>query len=417
MVAKKKAVATPKNNPVVKAAIAKGVLKHPSASKKVRIGILVGKDFDPVKKDTHPNNYPEELILTEEDWGKYSVDVCTALKMQTLHPDLLDIDIIMEKDCTEKRLLANHVNISFWPEIGTAMMNGDKKSIEVYTKALKNPEYRFAPSWDYYDWVLCKARYMDQCKAAGIPMIPTVIYRDGFDAKKCVEDVKKEGWEKFLVKVGHYTFFGKGAIHGKTSDFAGKRAKELEAYAKENKATKTFLVQPYTLKPNGEVFDEVRNFFIDGQWRYSVFTHGTDESDDGYYEEPDGPRKEACKALAERVYQEVLKTSTWQGKPQTPLLNRIDIGVIPKRGADSLHQTDNEYFLNEIELICTTWLDRYAPISVADTMANATVKHAMELLAGLLNAKAKVPDEATVRKVCHLLNDRMGPFQNFKLSK
>merc|ERR1712113_925413 len=168
----------------------------------------------------------------------------------------------------------------------------------------------------------------------------------------------------------------------------------------------------YTLKPNGEVFDEVRNFFIDGQWRYSVFTHGTDGSDAGYYEEPDGPRKEACKALAERVYKEVLKTSTFEGQKQTPLLNRIDIGVVPKKGADSLHKQDNTYFLNEVELIMTTWLDRYSPISVQDVMAQASVKHALELLVGLVNSKRHVPDQADVKKAVDILNKRLGPFKH-----
>lgn len=187
-------------------------------------------------------------------------------------------------------------------------------------------------------------------------------------------------------------------------------------YAEKTKKSKVFLLQPCTVKPNGEVFDEVRNFFIDGQWRYSVFTHGTDESDAGYYEEPDGPRKIACKALAERVYQEVLKASTWQGRRQTPLLNRIDIGVVPKKGADSLHKTDNTYFLNEIELIMTTWLDRYSPINVQETMAHASLKHALELLASLVNAKkCQVADQKHVRKVVGILNQRMGPFKNIKI--
>merc|ERR1711959_584548 len=198
-------------------------------------------------------------------------------------------------------------------------------------------------------------------------------------------------------------------------DFLGKRAKELEQYAKENKTSKIFLLQPYMLKPNGEVFDEVRNFFIDGQWRYSVFTHGTEGGNAGYYEEPDGPRKEACKAMAERVYQEVLKTASWQGKRQTPLLNRIDIGVIPKKGADSLHKADNTYFVNEIELICTTWLDRYAPISVQDVMAQAAVKHTLELLVSRLNSTLKTPDASNVRKVVKVLNDRLGPFKHLKI--
>jgi len=253
---------------------------------------------------------------------------------------------------------------------------------------------------------------MEQCKKAGIPIIPTVIYKDGFDPDQCMKDVQKQGWDKFFVKVGHFSFFGAGAINGKTEDFLGKRMKDLEKYAKANKSSKTFLLQPYTLKPNGEVFDEVRNFFIDGQWRYSVFTHGTDESDAGYYEEPEGPRKVATKAMAERVYQEVLKASTWQGKRQTPLLNRIDIGVVPKKGGCSLHKTDNTYFLNEVELIMTTWLDRYAPCSVQDNMAQAATKHALELLNGLVHSSRKVPDEANVKKVVKMLNERLGPFKS-----
>merc|ERR1711879_1035427 len=163
----------------------------------------------------------------------------------------------------------------------------------------------------------------------------------------------------------------------------GKRGKELEKYEKENKKSDTFLLQPYMLKPNGEVFDEVRNFFIDGQWRYSVFKHGTDETEAGYYDEPEGPRKEACRAMAELAYKETLKAAKWQGKHQTPLFNRIDIGVLPKKGGDSLHKTDNTYFVNEVELIMTTWLDRYAPCSVTDVMAQAAIKHTLELLAGL----------------------------------
>merc|ERR1712025_1199644 len=123
----------------------------------------------------------------------------------------------------------------------------------------------------------------------------------------------------------------------------------------------------------------------------------------------------ACKAMAERAYKEVLKAATWQGMRQTPLFNRIDIGVVPKKGGDSLHKTDNRYFVNEIEMICTTWLDRYSPISVSDVMAQASVKHALELLAALLNSKSKLPDRADVKKAVGILNKRLGPFKNIKV--
>jgi len=379
--------------------------------KKIRVGVLVGKDFDPVRAGTHPPNYQKKFILTEDDWGKYSVDVCTALKMQDLHPDLLEVDIIPGKEISQARLKQNHVNLNFWYDVGVAITNQDKlgkKHVDEVMRVHKDPECRLDPSWDYYDWVLCKPRYMKQCMKAGIPMIPTVIYENGFDPQQCMTDVQKKGWDKFFVKVGHFAFFGEGAINGKTADFLGPRAKELDDYAKANQTSKVFLLQPYTLKPNGEVFDEVRNFFIDGEWRYSVFTHGTDGSDKGYYMEPEGPRKDACKALAERVYQQVLKTCTWQGKSINPLLNRIDIGVIPQKGGVSLHKTDNTYFVNEIELIMTTWLGRYAPCLVQDVMAQASVKHTLELLVGLLNAQKRVPDEASVRRAINALCSRLG---------
>jgi len=414
-VAEMKSVSKVGSSLVKKVASAKG-----GTLKKIRVGVLVGKDFDPVKKGTHDPDYPKKLILSQDDWGKYQIDVSTALKMQQLHPDLLDVDIIPGKEITEKRLQKNHVNLNFWYDAGVAIMNQHelgKKHVDEVMRTHKNPDCRLDPSWDYYDWVLCKPRYMKQCMKAGLPMIPTVIYENGFDPKQCMKDVKKKGWDKFFVKVGHFTFFGEGAINGKTADFLGPRAKDLQDYAEANKSSKVFLLQPYTLKPNGEVFDEVRNFFIDGEWRYSVFTHGTDGSDAGYYMEPEGPRKEACKTLAERAYKEVLKKCTWQGKRINPLLNRIDIGVIPKKGADSLHRTDNTYFVNEIELIMTTWLGRYSPLHLQDVMAQASVKHTLELLVGLLNAKKSVPDEANVRRVVSILNKRLGPFKGLKVKE
>jgi len=171
--------------------IKKDLTTKNAVTKKIRVGILVGKDFDPVKKGTHWPKFPKELILTDSDWGKYSIDAATAIKLQQLHPDLLEVDIIPGKQVSEKRLKQNHVNINYWYEVGVAMLSNDKKHVAEVTKCHKNPDCRLDPSWDYYDWVLCKPRYMKQCIKAGIPMIPTVMYEDGFDPKQCMKDVQK----------------------------------------------------------------------------------------------------------------------------------------------------------------------------------------------------------------------------------
>jgi hypothetical protein len=260
------------------------------------------------------------------------------------------------------------------------------------------------PSWDYYDWILLKTRYMKQCIKAGIPMIDTIFVENGFNPHDVVKKVQAKGWQNFFVKPAHYTFFGSGAIHGRTQDFI-EDPSLLANYAQENRHMKVFLVQPYTLKPNGNVFDEVRNFFIDGEWSYSVYTDGTDY--EGVYEQPPGAIKEACKALAIRTYQEVLKNAKWQGKPIKTLLNRIDIGVIP----DKSKPKGFKVFLNEIELEMTTWLARYCPFNLCDRMAEASVKKARELLSILLKSGRKVPDAPKVKKLLSVLDERLGPLE------
>merc|ERR1719436_836573 len=137
-------------------------------------------------------------------------------------------------------------------------------------------------------------------------MIDTIFLDNGFDPKSVLQKVKAKGWDKFFIKPATFSFFGAGAIHGKTQDFIDNPSL-LENYAKENKQMKSFLVQPYTLKPNGKVFDEVRNFFINGRWSYSVYTDGDDY--DGVYEQPPGAVKDAARRLSERAFREALKVA------------------------------------------------------------------------------------------------------------
>eukprot|EP00450_Noctiluca_scintillans_P001494 CAMPEP_0194504558 /NCGR_PEP_ID=MMETSP0253-20130528/29014_1 /TAXON_ID=2966 /ORGANISM="Noctiluca scintillans" /LENGTH=414 /DNA_ID=CAMNT_0039346967 /DNA_START=77 /DNA_END=1321 /DNA_ORIENTATION=- len=393
---------------VVKAKTCSKIVAAAPVPIKIRLGILTGKNFDPVPRGTHDRNYPEKFKFLNNTgpnasgWGgAYHIDVSTGLKIARLHPDIFEIDLITGKDVTPARLSKNHLNLNFWYEVGVALSSGDKKHAKMVMKAMKDPKCRHWPAYDYYDWVMCKPNYMKQCIKAGIPMIDTIFVDNGLDPKLVLRKIKAKGWDKFFIKGAHFSFFGNGAIHGKTQDFLNDMTPLLQ-FAKENKDMKQFLVQPYELKPNGEVFDEVRNFFIDGEWAYSVFTHGTDY--EGVWEQPDGPVKEATKALAQRAYAEVRKVAKWHGKPIKTLLNRIDIGVVPD---DS--KTGFRVFLNEIELEMTTWLARYCPFSLCDRMATAAVNKSRVLLKGLFDVGQKVPNAAKVKKTLEILDDRLGP--------
>eukprot|EP00932_Pfiesteria_piscicida_P018938 SRR837773.578.p2 GENE.SRR837773.578~~SRR837773.578.p2 ORF type:complete len:250 (+),score=130.84 SRR837773.578:235-984(+) len=243
---------------------------------------------------------------------------------------------------------------------------------------------------------------MKQCIKAGIPMIPTIFVDNGFNAKAVLKQIVAKGWDKFLIKPAYLSFFGQGVIHGRTKDFVDNLEPLLQ-YEKENKKQKEFLVQPYVLKPNGLVFDEIRNFFIDGQWSYSVYTDGTDY--EGFWEQPKGKLKDACRELAQRAYNEAKKVSNWEGKPMDTLLSRIDVGVVP----DKSTKLGYKIFINEIEPQMTTWLGRYCPFEIAERMAGACIAQTRKCLRLSLAKGRKIPNRDNVKKLLDILDERLGP--------
>merc|ERR550539_243001 len=112
------------------------------------------------------------------------------------------------------------------------------------------------------------------------------------------------------------------------------------------------------LKPNGNVFDEIRNYFIDGEWKYAVYTDGTD--DDAVWLQPPGRTLDVVKELAHRAYARWLQAVTWRGNSFVPIVTRIDIGLVP----DKTCPAGIKVFVNEIEQECATLLGRYCPFNL-----------------------------------------------------
>eukprot|EP00812_Abedinium_dasypus_P000941 NODE_1111_length_1238_cov_277.834320.p1 GENE.NODE_1111_length_1238_cov_277.834320~~NODE_1111_length_1238_cov_277.834320.p1 ORF type:complete len:328 (+),score=88.84 NODE_1111_length_1238_cov_277.834320:3-986(+) len=280
-------------------------------------------------------------------------------------------------------------------------MTENKKHSDAVLAAVMSPKSRLWPAFDYADQIYRKSVYMKRCIAAGIPMIPTIFIDDGFEPGDLLRQIKAKGWAKFFIKPAYLVCYGDGSFHGTTADFL-KDPTPLIEYEKSVKAQREFLVQPYMLKPNGDVFDEIRHFFIDGKFAYAVFTHGTDP--EGFWTQPEGPVLRRTRALAEKTYAQVLKMARWQGKPFTTMLNRIDVGVMP----DATQPAEVRIFVNEIEMEMTTWLARYCPFNLANFMAPVVVKKARELFQGLFDANKHVPDAAHVNELLRVLDERLG---------
>jgi len=385
---------------------------------KIRIGFIVGKDFDPIPVGSQDRDYPENFKYKNntgpkaQGWGgEFHIDVAVGHRVGKLHPDLFQIDLIRPMDVTPARLQKNHLNFNMWHDLGVASLKGDKKHFQDAKKAFSSKDSRMWPTWEVQEWIYHKAWYIKDCQKAGIAMIPTIPLMNGFNSESAIKKVQEKKWDKFFVKPGYLALFSNGTFRGNTKDCVADPSK-LKAYEKDPdgaKPYKEFLIQPFLLKPDGDVFDEIRHFFIDGDFSYSVFTHGTD--DNKVFEQPQGPLKEQCKKLAWKGYREYLKHVKWCGKSFIPPITRIDVGVVPLGKTPSEPWTGKtgkfKLFINEIEWDQCTLLARYCPFDLRTRYSEVIVQKTHELLTGLLKAGRKLPDAPKVKMVLDELKIRL----------
>jgi len=267
--------------------------------------------------------------------------------------------------------------------------------------ALEPKANNLYPEWPVQDWIYRKDVYLKALEKAGVPIIPTISVHGKFDAQDVLKKVKSKGWEKFFIKPGDFGAYGGGVWNGKTQDCVDDIT-SLKKYQDEDAPHyKVFLVQPYMLKPNGKVFDEIRHYFIAGEYKYAVYTDGT--KDDDVWTQPEGKVLTETKKLAHRAYAQWLRVVKWRGKAFVPPLCRIDIGIIPDKSKPGGVRT----FVNEIEQECTTFLVRYCPFNLLELLGRVYVQKSNELLRRRLNAGEKLANASRVKELLDLLDERL----------
>lgn len=333
--------------------------------------------------------------------GQYQIDTNLALALQRKYPDVFVADVIPGSQITPARLANNHININLGYDMVNAFMSQDKKHEALVKKAFKAKESKLWPEWDLQDWIYCKEKYLGACQKAGVAIADTIFVSNGINPAEVLKKVQAKGWKRFFIKPAHLCSFG----------FAGGRFVTKECLADQSILTKYqreaaaghkhFLVQPYVLQPNGQVFDEVRNWFINGKWAYAIYTDGTD--DDAVWGLVKGGKKdhliEATRKTAEAAYKEVLKVARWRGKAVAPPMMRVDVGVVAV--GDS--KTKVKTFINEIETEAATWLVRYVPFDIQKRMVDEYPIKFYEFINGL-KAGEKKPDADAMRKLEELVN-------------
>lgn len=271
----------------------------------IKIGILLTKPFYEKKKD--------ELVVCNSrhrPWlrktpKKYCIpnrknkiccagDVSTGMYIKEKHN--VDVDFIFPEEVTLERLKQNTVNFMLIYDILEAFHNSNtpkkKKQYENFVKTLKQAKNVYPP-YSYQNLINDKSKYINHLSKKRIKMIPTFkVTREKYGKNKreqiikfILNKVKKSKWKDFIAK----PIYGQESIGFKKFSMENENVRqELDKYLQkmfksckkcENKC-KVFpgiLIQKY-IDGFDKANPEIRLYFFDEQYKYSVITNDTDVS-------------------------------------------------------------------------------------------------------------------------------------------
>mmetsp|Transcript_17182 Transcript_17182/g.52839 ORF Transcript_17182/g.52839 Transcript_17182/m.52839 type:complete len:461 (-) Transcript_17182:37-1419(-) len=373
----------------------RGSMEQPT---KLRVGFVCGKeDGDLVAAPGLPEQYhcaPEPPAQPKKGAPpECHSDLALWWWIKTRYPETIECDLLRgPDDVTAARLERNDVNLLLgWDAVsahleehdGTgrfAAGHGDAKAA-----ILRDPACRVFPPGELQDLGNAKGAYVAAIRAAGLPTAPTAVYEcEGGDAEAgaafAADAASARGWKKFVAKPSPSSW-SRGVDAFQTKAVASRPAR-LEAYFQETAfnppgAAKQILVQRHLAGLAN--LPETRCFLIEGEFQYAVAnsTHRRGAK----FELTSCPESSSSRdlpakywrphaALAKRVVEEVLPPlKTFAGAPMPgpgyawPV--RVDVGAHAAGDLDggcaddapASRKRERAYFVNEIELVPTLYLD------------------------------------------------------------
>eukprot|EP00451_Oxyrrhis_marina_P013143 CAMPEP_0204312216 /NCGR_PEP_ID=MMETSP0469-20131031/2841_1 /ASSEMBLY_ACC=CAM_ASM_000384 /TAXON_ID=2969 /ORGANISM="Oxyrrhis marina" /LENGTH=549 /DNA_ID=CAMNT_0051292323 /DNA_START=20 /DNA_END=1669 /DNA_ORIENTATION=+ len=376
-----------------------------SASPKIRIGFVVGKDNDAVEDPgyvgdasfladlpgeyrTHPET--KEYGCTKADGGMAHADCAIPWWIKKNHGEECEIDIIRgDLDLDLDRLKSNDVNFIIGYDLINTMFEDNwrerKAKIGVALKDCGN----IWPTWEVQEFIYYKSRYMQACQAAGIPMAPTIYaFHSDRSPQKLLGEIKARGWKQFCLKLSFSAFSLGFAIH--TVEEAEKDPMILKEYFEEHEGYPEFICQELItgFKNNWET----RCFFWNAEFQYAICNKAAVVSESGEEiisagKTTQAPQPtefiEAARKIGKAALATLPKQYNRHGAEIGPILFRTDIGC----SDGEIHDKDftwkageKTFFLNELEYGGTNYFTRHVPFDNIPLWGEHYFKKAVEVM-------------------------------------
>ena len=316
------------------------------------------KEVEVVKKGKYTGKIPFEKALIAAMEHKYD-----------------DIEIMYLNKFDEEKMKQNDINFLVSLNLLAAWEKNDQEYNRVM-KLMKDPKINIYPNFKEQMFLFNKGDYLQYYEKKGIPIAPTFIVKKDRNVKKIFDKAKKLGWESFVLKP-HYAYANIGI--GKFDTQGKNEVKKAEKYLLKHKKFPAFVCQEVM---NGFAkFWEVKSFWLDGEFKYSVAMKAADmvfSEEKIYGDDPNefGEVSPAVMRDLKKMGKKIIKDfpTNLNKHSNPPMYLRIDFGCCRGNTMDG-----EKYFLNEIEFAgCANFSEESGFKDVTELWADAYYKKAIE---------------------------------------
>ena len=356
-----------------------------------------------------------DYIIYRNEKPFVAADVAMGLYIEHTFPGVI-VDYIMPNEISTRRFKKNDIVFVIIYDLLESFHLSDKDKFNKFKCALKNSKNVYPP-YDYQKFINNKCIYYKYLANRNIPVAPThCISRQKWYIKNpekyvtnLLKKIKHNKWESVIAKPVYgqeskdFSKFlacdnlpkacknldcgqcGECGNKGKLS-LTCQKGKMMKYFAKNIPKYGSIVMQEY-IKGFDKSNPEIRTYFINGKYRYSIITTSTKVGrpvqEGGKFKIPDKNWKYLM-VLAQNVM-DTLPKFDLPGMLENPILTRIDIG-------SGLENVPFSYFVNEIEFVPSLYIEDQ-PYPVVQEITESLVAVAIEYRHAKLNCNLPIKTE------------------------
>lgn len=298
-----------------------------------------------------------KLVIRARNKRCVPADVAIGLYLESTYPNVI-VDYITPDEISTRRFKKNHIVYIIIYDLLEAFHLADKTHFNKFKAALKNSNNVYPP-YNYQKFINNKCLYYKYLQNKGLPVAPThcVTKEKWFTrnpkryVSNLINTMKSNKWESIIAKPVYgqeSKDFSKFLACGKTG-LKCKQDSIIKYFSKNIPKYKSIVIQEY-IKGFDKNNPEIRTYFINGEYYYSIVTTNTrvgiPTQEGGRFKIPNDQWEYTLK-LAQKVMDSLPKFDL---SLENPILTRIDIG-------SGLEGVPFTLFVNEVEFVPSLYIE------------------------------------------------------------